>query len=745
MMVSAMLPPEVLQVFESLPDWYFVLSPEFMILTVSDAYLKAAGTWRTALISKHLFEVFPTLKGENLAPALQQVLITKKPHQLLGQRYLVPLSATREVNLEEKCADVLITPVLDQTGAIAYLILKVQETTVPHQQNHCIPQEHQRMKEALAINHIGSFEWNNPEGISYWSEEMYRLHGLEPSGEPITLDRLFSATHPEDRVQLKEAIQKAQILAGIYSITHRVIHPDGSIRYLKRVFQSWAHSAGPIKSVKGTVQDITEQQQAQEQVQEQANFIHQVTTTMPDMVSVIELATGDLEYINQESLPLSGFTYEGLKDVTPAARQNLIHPEDQSAVMAYFASFATTADEEVQMLEYRARDHSVEWQWFLVRGRVFRRNEDGQATHCLNVVQNITPRKKAQAEISRHLLVLQQAEEVAGMGSWEYDLASGVFQWSAGMYRLFGIKEGTSLTLNILLEYVLGKDYSITQELIQHIQAGQEPLEQIIRIRKDEQVRILKVKAQVTRNLAGQPVKVIGVDLDVTEIMRLEQENLDLKLGQQKALLLAIMETQEEERRRISESLHNGVGQILYATKLQLNQIDLPKSTPPTPSFIEAKKMADYLLSEAIRETRQVSHELIPLLLEEQGLEIAIADFCNRFALTGIQFICYGLKQRLERPLEIAIYRIAQELVNNIVKHAQATRARIEVYQEEDFIILEAQDDGQGMKVIPASRPGIGLKTIQDRVELLEGTLEIDSSPGKGTLITISLPLVIVR
>ncbi len=235
--------------------------------------------------------------------------------------------------------------------------------------------------------------------------------------------------------------------------------------------------------------------------------------------------------------------------------------------------------------------------------------------------------------------------------------------------------------------------------------------------------------------------------VDITERNRLEEEHVQMRLSQQKALLQAIMEAQEEERRRISESLHNGVGQILYAARLNLDRIDLG-STPLSPETLRpAKQKTEQLLSEAIRETRRVSHELIPLLLEERGLAVAIEDFCRRFSHTGIQIACHSLQDRLDKYLETAVYRISQELVNNIVRHAGATRARIEVFREGDWVVIEAQDNGKGMDAGKAlatagKGKGIGLKTIQDRVNLLEGKLVIEAAPGGGTLVTISLPVL---
>ncbi len=227
---------------------------------------------------------------------------------------------------------------------------------------------------------------------------------------------------------------------------------------------------------------------------------------------------------------------------------------------------------------------------------------------------------------------------------------------------------------------------------------------------------------------------------DITDRRRMEEAHLRMRLENQQALLHAIMEAQEEERRRISESLHNGVGQILYATKLNLARMDLDKTPLPVEQLRQAWQQTDQLLTEAIRETRNVSHELIPVLLQERGLAVAVADFCKRFSHAGIQLNCHTLNERLDRHLENAVYRIAQELVNNMVKHAGASRGRIEVIREGDRVVVEAQDNGKGFAPDPPGK-GIGLRTIRDRVALLGGTLEIDSTPGAGTIVTVTLPI----
>jgi len=407
----AVLPKEVLKAFETVPDLYLLLSPALVILTASDAFLEVMLTKREKIKDKYIFEAFADYPGmplgytvENLKPSLEEVLRTRQPHRIT----LLHLSTSDVGNFEQTYWSVLNTPVLDEEGEIAYIIHKIHQETEPVNQRHLIQQqeEHHRLKEALALGHIGSFEWSDSNETIYWSDEMYRIHGLELAVEPVTLDKIIQFTHPDDRERFQEFVNHTRAVAGISSISYRIIRPDGMIRHLIRHIQSWANATGDIQNISGTVQDITEQQQIQAQLKEQANFIHQVTATVPDMVSVIELSTRHLEYINRQSLPASGFTYEGLKDASPQQRSKLIHPDYRQAVQSYFASFATATDEDVRMLEYQAKDHSVEWQWFLVRGRVFRRNASGAATHCLNVIQNITLTKLTQEEIRKHLQVL---------------------------------------------------------------------------------------------------------------------------------------------------------------------------------------------------------------------------------------------------------------------------------------------------------------------------------------------------
>jgi two-component system NarL family sensor kinase len=131
----------------------------------------------------------------------------------------------------------------------------------------------------------------------------------------------------------------------------------------------------------------------------------------------------------------------------------------------------------------------------------------------------------------------------------------------------------------------------------------------------------------------------------------------------------------------------------------------------------------------------------VPRTLEDFGLEAAIQDICSDYSLAPLRLTCHlaNLPDGLPSHLALAVYRMAQELANNIVKHAHATQARLSITADGQALELRAEDNGVGFAVEPQSK-GLGWLALQDRVRLLNGTLQLDTEPGH-TSVTISLPL----
>jgi PAS domain S-box-containing protein len=234
----------------------------------------------------------------------------------------------------------------------------------------------------------------------------------------------------------------------------------------------------------------------------------------------------------------------------------------------------------------------------------------------------------------------------------------------------------------------------------------------------------------------GQPL-LHGTWRDITGLKRVQQA----QLAQQQQLAQAVLAAEEGEKRRIAESLHNGLAQLLYAAKLSLEKLEGEQYKKSPKAFAQTQLKVANLLASAIAQTRTLAHELVPRTLEDFGLEAAVQDICSDYSSAPLRFTCHlaGLPASLPSHLALAVYRMAQELANNIVKHAHATQATLNITADDQALELRAQDNGAGFAVEPQSK-GLGWQALQDRVRLLNGTLQLDTQPGR-TCVTISLPL----
>ena len=358
----------------------------------------------------------------------------------------------------------------------------------------------------------------------------------------------------------------------------------------------------------------------------------------------------------------------------------------------------------------------------------------------------ITARKTAEQERARTLRLLEQAEAVAGLGSWDYDRLNQEFRWSEGMYQLFGLPVGQLVHPDIYRQYVVDEDRIIAENLVHRVQTGDGTFEETLRLRVGKQVKTVRIKFVVLHSDSGAPVRVLGVDLDISQLQRLEADNLRLRLGQQQVLFEAVQAAQEAERKRMAESLHNGIGQMLYATKLRIDQLHAPL-LGTNPALVAARNEADRLLAEAIRQTRALSHELVPMALEKFGLAASLHDIGTSMSTPQLHFHCHAQFDEdtvlLPPALQMALYRMAQELAQNIAKHATgATTARLEVETTPGWALLRAEDDGKGFTSPPDETHGLGLRSIRDRVDLLGGQMTLGSNPAGGAYVRIRIPLL---
>jgi signal transduction histidine kinase len=219
---------------------------------------------------------------------------------------------------------------------------------------------------------------------------------------------------------------------------------------------------------------------------------------------------------------------------------------------------------------------------------------------------------------------------------------------------------------------------------------------------------------------------------------KLHQQQI-IELEKEKKLLAAqsLMKGQEEERSRLAKDLHDGVGGLLSGVKLSM-------TTMKGNVFLSEENARSFenvigQLDQSISELRRVSHNMMPEALIKYGLKEALENYCENLNLSGkinVQLQTYGMENRMEQSTEIVVYRIIQELLNNVIKHAEAKKVLIQLVREDDRFNLTVEDDGKGFDVNEVKN-GAGLANIKARIDYLNGNMDVVSKKGEGTSVHI--------
>lgn len=358
------------------------------------------------------------------------------------------------------------------------------------------------------------------------------------------------------------------------------------------------------------------------------------------------------------------------------------------------------------------------------------RDPAGNVTGVVGIAFDITERVRAEQALRKTERLLAEAELLGQTGSWEQDLISGQILNSAASRRLFfGDDRTKGDRLEDYAEAIHPSDRARVVRSREELLAGTGSSDIEFRVEwPDSSVHWIFGRATVVRDQSGRPIRVYGTNADITERMdkRQELETLSRKL----------IEAEEAERRAIAHELHDDVAQMLFALKLNLQLTK--RDDPENISLVDA----------AIARMRNLSQDLHPPLLDEFGLEAALRWYVEREAKrAGLasRLALASLEQRLPVTVETTAFRVTQEALTNVIRHAQARVVDVELRTNGELQLV-VRDDGQGFDVAAARRraalgASLGLISMQERVALAGGDMTIDSALGRGTSIRVRLPL----
>lgn len=502
---------------------------------------------------------------------------------------------------------------------------------------------------AQAITHVGSWEWDISSGSGCWSDELYRIYGLEPRSRPVTLELFLSSLHPEDRERIRGEIESAVARKGRFSYRERIVRPDGSVRVLDTIGEVVCDEAGSPVSLLGTCRDVTELAEHEREMRRLDRLHAGEREALEQLASGASL-TSVLEVI-----------VRFIEEITPGAYASVLLLDETGERLRTGAAPNLPADYN-RAIDGTRIGHSA--------------GSCGTAAFRKEPVYVSDIERDPLWDEYRHLV-----------------LPHGLHAcWSIPICTTEGRVLGT---------------FAVYYK---------EP----------------RLPDAASRELIERAAHVASIAI--------ERRQLDDQL---RALSARIEQAREDERTHIAREIHDELGQALTALKLDIAWVARRVNGDNEPVTTKLTEMAG-ATDAIIGAVRRISAELRPGILDAIGLPAALewqAEEFTRRTGTPCTLHTEAGELQLDRQLATAVFRIFQEALTNVTRHAGATHVDVRLWLERGNLRLDVADDGVGVPEIAPRASTLGLLGMRERARRCGGECAIRRRAPRGTLVALTVPL----
>jgi PAS domain S-box-containing protein len=592
--------------------------------------------------------------------------------------------------------------------------------------------------------------------------------------------RMQDITHPDDLPHNLELFERARTTGEGYIIEKRNVRPDGSIVWVRNQVSAIYDQAGNVRHIVAVSEDITDRRRADEslrrahedlerKVQERTIHLQRAYESLHLEVEErkrieAELRQREIHLLEAQSLAqLGSWTWDIPRNRVTWSKQLFgifgLRPEDARGTYEDYlervhdddrAPVKTAIDVALRMgtrFEHEARivRPDGEIRHLLSCGEVIR-DERGNPLQMLGICQDITDRKKAENALreseERYRLMVASVRNYA---IFMLDREGRVVSWNEAAMRILGYDESEILGQHFSVFYPPARredegfveKLDLAHRLGRHEEEGQ-------RVRRDGTQFWASVVMAPIRDHAGPLRGFVTVVRDLTQHKEAEQKLKDYA-ERLKIISRRVLDIQEIENRNLARELHDEIGQAL--TALKLNLMALAGSAPSIAHNDSLRESID-IVDNTLRQIRNLSLDLRPTVLDDLGLEAALRWFAHRQANRAgfaVTVTCDPVPDDVPGDLKTACFRIAQQALTNVVRHARASRVNVRLHIRRGWMILTVRDNGRGFDVADAMKnaargQSFGLLSMQERASLANGTFEIQSASGKGTVVHAHLP-----
>src|SRR6266850_3078981 len=515
--------------------------------------------------------------------------------------------------------------------------------------------------------------------------------------------------------------------------------PLGRRYYSSRFFPELDRN-GSVINVLGIARDITERKQAEDALRRSEDRLRLAIDTIPVMAWSLR-PDGIVDFLNQPWMDYAGLSLEQYVE----APTDPIHAEDIPRVIErWLAQMAIGEGYEDEM---RLRRADGEYRWFLVRTEPLR-DEQGGIVKWYGVSIDIEDRKRAEETLQYSETQLAEAQRLAHVGSWDWDIRRNTVTWSDELYRIFGLQPGEINAAGDALRFIHPEDRDLVVSTVQSAVKNKEPYSFYYRIfRPDGDERIVHSRGHIVSDESGEPIRVFGATQDVTDLKRAE-EKLKATSQQLRALSARLQSAREEVATRIAREIHDELGSSLTRLKWDLELMakeHLPAEGDADVAGLREKIPAmSAIIDHTVDVVRRISAELRPSVLDDLGLAAALRLQTKQFQdRTGIVTDCDCSVENLglNQQQSTALLRVFEEALTNVMRHAGATKVEVSLKRVNGGLVLTIRDNGRGITEAEMLYPSsLGLLGMRERVNLIGGELNITGTEGKGTMVTVRLP-----
>ncbi len=629
----------------------------------------------------------------------------------------------------------------------------IQDITKLKASENALRESEARLTEAQEIAHLGAWEWNHDTGEFVWSDEVYRIFGVDKETFRVSNDAFYACVHPQDREFVQEAVRRGNAGGVPYEYEHRILRPDGEVRTVYERTVPHPASAGKLHREHGIIQDITERKRAEDIIRASEQRIRLITDNLPALITYVDLERR-YRFVNRT---FEEWTATSASNVIGRTMEEVLGSETNAEISAFAARALQGEYVSYECdMPYATEERTVSAEMVPDIG------DDGKVRGYYGLAHDITERKAAEEALRESEARLNVAQRIAHIGSWEYNERTDKLVWSDEVYRIFGVSKGEHQTTRENgLKLVHPDDRSIMVEARIRAAKGETDYSYEYRIvRPDGEVRILRNVVLVIAREGDGALRRAGTVQDITEQVRTEEH---LRQAQK-------MEAVGQLTGGLAHDFNNLLTVILGNLELIRDRMDIDTAGDEMiERGVKAAERGAALTHRLLAFSRKQT--LLPTSVDVGKLVAGMVDMLRRTlgetielrsSKAGSSWLCHADKSQLESALLNLSINSRDAMPNgghltietaNISLNDEFAAAQADV-EPGDYVMLAVSDTGIGIDSDTLKHvfepffttkevgegSGLGLSMVYGFAKQSGGTATIYSEPGIGTTVKIYLP-----